>query len=138
MLPPDVAMFLAAFIRFELGRRMEDYCIGVFVSNKFAPTGPGQPVRARQVVIRDDGGPDTSVITSEVSVGITVLATTEADANGLARMVKALVRDCPGVEVGNPVAAVVASNGPYEVPEESTQHRRYMTFTFSVVGIPLT
>lgn len=134
VLPPDVAMFLTGFIRRELALRSEPFCKNVFVSNKFAPASPP---RDRQVVVRDDGGPDTSVITSEPAVGITILATTEADANGLARMVKAIVRDCPGVEVGNPVAAVLASNGPYEVPEESIQHRRYMTFTFSVVGTPL-
>lgn len=130
-------MFLTGFIRKELALRPEPFCKGAFVSNKFAPTGPGQPIRERQVIVRDDGGPDTSVITADAAVGITILATTEADANGLARMVKAIVRDCPGVEAGNPVAAVLASNGPYEVPEESTQHRRYMTFTFSVVGTPL-
>lgn len=134
VLPPDVALFLTGFIRRELALRPEPYCKSVFVSNKFAPAN--QP-RERQVVVRDDGGPDTSVITSEPAVGITVLAMTEAEANGLARMVKAIVRDCPGVDPGNPVAAVVASNGPYEVPEESTSHRRYMTFTFAVVGEPL-
>lgn len=137
VLPPDVPMFLTGFIRRELALRPEPYCKGNYVSNKFAPTGPNEPVRERQVVVRDDGGPDTSVITSETAVGITILAATEADANGLARMVKAIVRDCPGVEAGNPVAAVLASNGPYEVPEESAQHRRYMTFTFSVVGTAL-
>lgn len=134
VLPPDVAMFLTGFIRRELTLRSEPYCKSVFVSNKFAPSD--QP-RDRQVIVRDDGGPDTSVITSEPAVGITILAKSEADANGLARMVKAVVRDCPGMDPGNPVAAVIASNGPYEVPEESTSHRRYMTFTFSVVGDPL-
>lgn len=134
VLPPDVAMFLTGFIRRELTLRAEPYCKSVYVSNKFAPASPP---RDRQVVVRDDGGPDTSVITSEPAVGVTILAKTEADANGLARLVKALVRDCAGMDPGNPVAAVIASSGPYEVPEESTSHRRYMTFTFSVVGEPL-
>lgn len=128
-------MYLTGFARRELAARPEPFCKDVFVSNKFAPANPP---RARQVVIRNDGGPDTSVITSEPSIGVTILAATEADADNLAAMVKAFIRDSPGMQAGNPIAAVVASNGPYEVPEESTSHRRYMTFTFSVVGIPLT
>lgn len=134
VLPPNVPLFLTGFVRGELGKRAESFCKDVFVSNKFAPASPP---RARQVVIRNDGGADTSVITSEPSVGVTVLAGSEADADNLAAMVKAFIRDSPGSEPGNPIAAVAQSFGPYEVPEESTSHRRYMTFTFSVVGIPL-
>lgn len=134
VLPPNVPLYLTGFVRRELGKRPEAFCKDVFVSNKFAPA---TPVRSRQVVIRDDGGPDTSVITSEPSVGVTVLAASEADADNLAGMVKAIIRDSPGIEPGNPIAAVVQSFGPYEVPEESTSHRRYMTFTFSAVGSPL-
>lgn len=135
VLSPNVPLFLTGFVRGELAKRPEPFCKDVFVSNKFAPA---TPVRVRQVVIRNDGGPDTSVITSEPSIGVTILAATEADADNLTAMVKAIVRDSPGVEPGNPIAAVTQSFGPYEVPEESTSHRRYMTFTFAVVGVPLT
>ena len=135
VLPPNVPMYLTGFVRRELAGRQEPFCKDVFVSNKFDDR---ETPKARQVVIRNDGGPDTSVITSEPSIGVTILAATEADADNLAAMVKAFIRDSPGMQAGNPIAAVVASNGPYEVPEESTSHRRYMTFAFSVVGIPLT
>lgn len=135
VLPPNVPMFLTGFVRGELAGRPESFCKDVFVSNKFDIR---KPPSARQVVIRNDGGPDTSVITSEPSIGVTILAATEADADNLAAMVKAFIRDSPGTQSDNPIAAVLASNGPYEVPEESMSHRRYMTFTPSVVGIPLT
>lgn len=134
VLPPDVELFLTGFVRRELAARSDAFCRDVFVSNEFAPASPP---RKRQVVVRDDSGPDTSVITSEPAVGVTILAESKLVTNDLARMVKAIIRDCPGPDPGNPIAAVVASTGPYVVPEESTSHRRYMTFTFSAVGVPL-
>lgn len=128
----DLERFLTGFLRGELAARGET---DVFVSNAFP-----SPSRAKAVVVRDDSGPDTSVVTKAPTVGITVLAgddpTHGAEATRLAQLVHAIMRGCARVEPGNPVAAVLASNGPYKVPEESKQPRRYMTFELSVTGDP--
>lgn len=126
----DLELFLTGFIRRELAERGET---GVFVSNQFP-----NPSRSKAVVVRDDSGPDTSAVTMSPTVGITVLAgddpTQGAEATRLAQLVKAIVKGSARVEAGNPVAAVLGSTGPFKVPDESGQPRRYMTFELSVVG----
>lgn len=129
----DLELFLTGFLRAELALRGHS---GVYVGNTFPTTTKGEAV-----VVRDDSGPDTSVLTKEPSIGITVLAGSDISAGkaatDLALLVHAIMRTASRVEPGNPVAAVLTSNGPYKVPDESGQPRRYMTFTLSVVGSPL-
>lgn len=130
----DLELFLTGFIRGELVARGE---AGVYVDNKFP-----DPARPKTVVVRDDGGPSTSTVTEAPTIGITVLAgddpTQGAEAHRLAQLVKAIIKGSARVEPGNPIAAVLASNGPIKVPEESGQPRRYMTFELSVTGNPFT
>lgn len=134
----DLELFLTGWLRDQLAQRTEVVCQGVVVSNREPPaSGPFPP---RMVVIRDDGGARTSIVTRQSSVGISVLAGTKdtpQDAIDLARIVLALAEDCAAVEPGNPVAAVLESNGPYPVPEAQPHARRYMTLVMSVVGSPL-
>lgn len=135
----DIEAFLTGWLRRELALRSEAYCLGVKVSNREPPPDTAFPERL--VVIRYDGGPDTSILTSEASVGVSVLAGTKddpQDANDLARMVKALLKDCAATEPGNPISAVLTANGPYPVPEDQPHARRYMTFTLALVGQQLT
>lgn len=134
----DLELFLTEWLRRELAQRPEPVCQGVEVSNREPPVGETFP--ARLVVVRDDSGNRTSIITRHTSVGISVLAGTKdnpQDATDLARIVLALAEDCAAVEPGNPVAAVLESNGPYPVPEAQPHSRRYMTLVMSVVGSPL-
>ncbi|MDQ0735331.1 hypothetical protein [Arthrobacter agilis] len=128
----DLELWLTGYIRRELALRPEAYAAGVFVSDEFP-----SPAKPRTVVVRYDGGPDTSVVTAEAAVGVTILAANKQEAANLSRLVAAIIRDCARVEPGNPVAAVLGVNGPYKAPEESTQSRRYLTATLSVVGQPL-
>lgn len=128
----DLELFLTGFIRSELAAHGEP---GVFVSNQFPPEA-----RPKTVVVRDDGGPGTSLVTESPSIGVTVLAgddpTQGAEATRLAQLVKAIIKGSARVEPGNPVAAVLSSNGPVKVPDETGQPRRYMTFELSVTGSP--
>ena len=135
----DLELYLTARVRAELAARPEPYAQNVQIVNK--EPDPGEPLPLRLVVIRDDGGPDTSVITAERAVGVSTLAGTRENPQecaDLARLVHAIVRDVAGLEPGNPVAAVVESNGPIAVPEAQPRARRYSTFVMSVTGVPLT
>jgi hypothetical protein len=135
----DLELFLTGYLRRELPALPGGDYAGGFISNEYYPADPDQPDADPdwQVIVRDDGGPRTGIITSTPSAGITVLGSDNASKDfisALARVVRALVEDCAAVQTGNPVAAVLSSNGPYRVPDPSGHARRYMTFTFSVVG----
>ncbi|WP_420179686.1 hypothetical protein [Paenarthrobacter sp. TA1.8] len=129
----DLEEFLTGFIRRELEAIGSPLASDVFVSNEFP-----NPARPKSVIVRDDGGPDASIITAEPTVGVTVLTDedpTEGEtATNLALLVKAIVKGCARVEPGNPVAAVLGFNGPYKVPDETGCPRRYMTAELSVAG----
>lgn len=131
----DLELYLTGRIRQELAEIAAPITQNVFVSNQFP-----SPARPKTVVVRDDSGPQTSIITKEPTIGITVLAgddqTQGQQATELANLVFMIVADCAGTEPGNPVARVVNATGPYKVTEESGQPRRYMTFELAVVGTP--
>lgn len=130
----DLELFLTAWYRAALAARPEEVCQGVEIDNR-EPTGDNFPDRL--LVIRDDGGPDTSILTGTRTVGLSVLAgdpENPKDAADLAAIVHALRTQIPSTDPDNPVAAVLGSLGPYRVPESQPRARRYMTFTLSVVG----
>lgn len=132
----DLELFLTGFIRAELVARGKP---GGFISNEFSPAE--KPAPPFQVIVRDDSGPRSSVITKSPTVGVTVLGSdsyNKAATTDLALLVCAIVEGCARVEANNPVAAVLGSNGPYKVPDDTGFPRRYMTFELSVVGSPFT
>lgn len=136
----DLEKFLTGRIRSELALITGQPYAGSFVSNAFYAPDPQVPRTPPpfQVIVRDDGGPQTGIVTKAPSVGVTVMGgvdiTQGDEATGLALIVCAIVEDCADMEPGNPVAAVTDSNGPYKVPDPSGAARRYMTFTMSVAG----
>lgn len=139
VIEPDVELFLTGWLRRELALRPEAYAQGVKVSDREPEKDADFPERL--VIVRYDGGPGTSLVTSEANVGVSVLAGSKSDpqdANDLARLVKALMKGCALAEAGNPVSAVLASTGPYPVTEDQPRARRYMTFTLGLVGQELT
>lgn len=138
----DLEEFLAGYIRTELAALPGQPYPGGWVANRFySPIKDASvPAPAYQVVVRDDSGPDTSIITKEPTVGITVLMGDDPSqgkrATDLALVVQMLVKDCAGTQPGNPVAKVSGTNGPYKVPDDSGTPRRYMTFELAVTGLP--
>lgn len=140
MIFSDLEKFLTGYIRERLAAYPDQPYEGGFISNEFYKPRPDVPREPPlfQIVVRDDSGPSTSVVTRNSSVGITVLMgdgpSQGEQATDLALLVQAIVSGCPGVEAGNPVAAVRGSNGPYKVAEESGRPRRYMTFELAVAG----
>lgn len=136
----DVELFLAHHIK----ARLDSIAAGppgphqvlatdVYVGNQYPPER-----RHKTVVVRDDGGPGTGLVTKSTSTGFTVLAGDDAtegnEATDLALLVSAIVAGCPAVETGNPVAAVLTMNGPFKVPDPSGQPRRYLTAALAVTG----
>lgn len=119
-----------------------DLLTGVEVDNK-EPSPERFP--AKLLVIRDDGGPATSPVTGERSVGLTALAGSKLapkDANDLIRVALALVvlipaPDVPGQTPRNPVSAVLERNGPFAVIEEQDRARRFATVVLAVTPQPI-
>lgn len=131
----DLELWLTGWLRTQLVARTEPVCRNVKVDNK-EPL-PGNEWPARLVVVRDDGSSEVELHVDSASIGVTVYAGTKVlpkDANDLARIVRALIRDCARAEPGNPVAAVTASAGPFKVDDERPEACRYLTFELAVVG----
>lgn len=131
----DIVLFLTTWFRAAIAARPEAYCQGVRVSNKETDLNKG-PL----VVILDNSGPRLSVISAERTIGISVLAGTKDNpkpAVDLALMVEALCSRLPGLQPGNPVAAVTETRGPFAVAEASTVARQYLTVDLIVTGTPL-
>ena len=132
----DLELFLTGFIRAELVARGKT---GGFISNEFSPADKPRP--PFQVIVRDDSGPRSSIVTKTPTVGIAVLG---SDAYGkqattdLALLVFAIMEGCARIAPGNPVAAVSNAYGPYRVADDTGHQRRYMTFSLTVVGRPFT
>lgn len=133
----DIALFLVGWYRAWLGSRDEPFLQG-FTVDIVEPAK--EPFPNRLLVIRDDGGTDTSIVTNERSIGMTVLAGSKQnphDANDAARLIHAARLLIPSPAPTNPVAAVLQSTTPVEVTEKQDRARRYMTLVLSVVGSAL-
>lgn len=134
----DLELFLCSWYRGRILARPEPLCAGVQV-DRVEPS-PGQAFPAKLIVIRDDGGPETSILTGERSVGVSILAGTKAnpkDAKDLANIAYALRSQIPSGDPSNPVAAVLDSTSPVMVPEAQERARVYFTLTLAVAGRPL-
>jgi len=134
--PPDMELWATGYLRAELAALGRD----VEVSNKEPAALDASSMEKPLIVVRDDSGSQTSAVTYDRSLGISVLYGTRQDDQGagdLARKVMAIMADDAVAETeGSPVAAVVRDgcNGPYSVIEAQDLHRKYMTVEYSVVG----
>lgn len=135
VLDTDLESFLTDYLRKELSKLGLPIVDGVFISNQFP-----HERRAKTVVVMDNGGPSTSIITSQPRIGVTVAAGDDssqgAEAKQLAALVKMILNDSAQPDLGNPVASVVRSSGPYRITEENGQPTYFMTFELVVVGKP--
>jgi hypothetical protein len=127
---PDVEMWACGYLRTELAARPESYCADVFVSNTMPNTRSD-----RMVLVRRDGGPRTSLVRETARMTVRTWATSEQDANDLARMVAALLWAAPD---GDPVLRVDQPTGPSPVADDSRQPLRLQTFEVEVRGVDLT
>ena len=133
VLPADVVSYLVPYLRASLTAHFPDV--------KVADAEPDANAKwpAELVVIRHDTNSATSVITEDVSIGVSVYAGTKENpqrARDIARYVYAFVRASPGLQVGNPIAAVTDSNGPYLTSDERSVALAYQTHSLSAVGTP--
>jgi hypothetical protein len=120
---PDVEKILVAEIKQKLNQRDETYTNAVTVSTK-KPGPDVKPYPKKSVVIRSDGGPEIDHVRKLERIGVSVYASTYADASDLARMVQALMR----TTTGRDIKQVTAVLSPVRVDEEGPQEARYMTF----------
>lgn len=146
VLHDDLILFLTAWYRDALAARPEPVCAEVEVGGA-EPADPPFPLK--MLVIANDGGASTSLLTGERSVRLVVLAGTRADpkeANDLVQIVHALASQIPAAgftvlidEVPhiNPVSALLNTTGPFDVTESQERARRYVGLTLAVSGRPL-
>lgn len=126
-----------ASIAADPGSEYHDLAVGVFVSASFP-----EDRRGKAVVIRDDGGPTTSRVTKESTIGVTILTDRDhsdiEEASNLARLTMAIIADAANLEPDNPIAVVRTFNGPLRVPETSGQPRYYFTAELGLAGTAFT
>lgn len=124
---PDVEAAFIGAIGAALAARPEPHAQNVAVRNK-VPADTAWPTSKRLVVVRDDGGP-TSSIRGVARIGVRVWAPSEAEANDLANLVAALVRGWHDVDVRGATAY-----NPFSVTEESARPCQYFTAELVVIG----
>ena len=130
-LPPDIEDYLTRWLR----GRIPDISVG----NK-EPLKLATPLEKPIVVVRDDSGTRTGLVTWDRSVGVSILAGSKSydkPANDLARLVYAHLTDDTITDApGSPIAAILddGCTGPYAVQDDQDVARRYMTIEYSVTG----
>lgn len=125
---PDVELAVVDYLRAALVARPEpfaDTTVDIRVPN---------PIPARLVQIRRDGGPRLDKTREAARVAVNIFAPTEADATDLARLCRALLWAAPD---GNPIVRVIDISGPVAIPDESQRKRRFFTVEVWVRGADL-
>lgn len=135
VLPPDTELFLCTWLRSEANRLN----LNIEVGNQ-EPETLTFPLTRPLVIVRDDGGPQSSPITYERTIGLTVLGGSRRDAQAtmdLARTMYALATSTQAcLAEGSPLVAIDhgASQPPYRVADEADTTRAYMTIEATVQG----
>lgn len=124
---PDVEQAAVDYLTAALAARPEPVTDDVTVSTK-------RTADARQVIVRDDGGPVLGDIRAVNRLGVTVLAATRDDAVDLAAIVVALIGAWPD---GVPVARINALSRPSWTADESGSPELYLTAELVVLGTNL-
>lgn len=127
---PDVELWACGYLRAELDARTEPYTDAVYVGNTVPETRLD-----RMVVVRRDGGPRESLTWETARLTVRVWASSEQEANDLARMVAALLWAAP---TGEPVIRVTQPTGPTPVADDSRQPLRLQSFELLIRGSDLT
>lgn len=136
ILPPDVILWATGWLRARLAEQREAVTRGVEVARS-EPNVPQREFPRRLVVLREAGTNDAEAHLSEFTLQAVTLAGTKESPDEcmqLSRIVHALLRQCAGVEEGNPVAAVIGSRGPLFAGEEQPRARRMSYFDLSIAN----
>jgi hypothetical protein len=138
---PDVEAYLIGYLSGALAARPEPYAAGVRVSNEQWAADPNssepQTPPARQVIVRDDGGPRLGDVRATARVGFRVLAQSKAECSDLTALVVALVGGIPEATRGETVVAVESLTRGFPVPDDSGTPERYFTAELVVRGTTL-
>jgi hypothetical protein len=133
----DLQLFLANWYRAWLATRTEPFLQGFRVDVVEPSTGT---FPARLLVIGDDGGTPTSLVTCEHSIRLGILAGTKTnpkDANDAARYIWAARHQIPSGDPANPIAAILGGTAPVPVAEAQDRARRYANLVLSDVATRL-
>lgn len=123
---PDVEMAFIDYMQDALDGRPEAFAEGVRVGNL-------QTAAARQVIVRDDGGPRLGDVRAVARIGVRVLAPSWPECADLAALVVALIAEWPD---GAPVVGVRSLSRGYPVAD-ATSPERYVTAELVVRGVAL-
>lgn len=133
--PPNLGLWLTRYVRDVASTEG----VSVTVSNK-EPEHLELPLDDPLIIIRDDSGPRSEIITFDRSVGASVLAGSKRNdhpADQLALWLAGVLMDDAIIEApGSPIASIEwdGCNGPYPVEETLDVARRYQTVQYTVVG----
>lgn len=122
---PDIEAAFIGYMGPALAARPEAVAAGVRVGNEQKSTP------AKQVVVRDDGGPSVADVRGTARIGVRVLAKTWADCADLAALVVALIGAWPD---GKPVVSVESVSRGYPVADASATPERYITAELRIRG----
>lgn len=128
----DVEAWAINFLTSALANRTEPYAANVYVANALPQTR-----RARQVIVRRDGGTRADLIRDLPRLTVRVYGRNDAETGDLAALVRALLG--AAADGSTPVARVREALGPTAVPDPTAGQPDYrlMTFELTVVGRPL-
>lgn len=129
---PDTEKALSGALQSLLDGRTEPVAENVRVST-IKPSSEVVPYPPKTVVIRSDGGVDLDHVRRLDRVGINIWCPTYAEANDLARLVAALMRDVTGPDFKN-VRVVLH---PVRIDELGTEEHRYLSVELVVKGSTL-
>lgn len=127
---PDLELWLADYFRAGIpgctaGRRFPD---------------PKATLSGYWLVVRDDSGPDLSIVTAARRVAVTVIGPESAGhaaTRAVAERAASLLRTSPAPGDVSPVAACEAVRGPYSL-DATGRIEYYLTADLVVVGKPIT
>lgn len=124
---PDIEAEFIGYMTAALAARPEPVTTGVRVGNT-------ETTAARQVIVRDDGGPGRGDVRGTARIGVRVLAKTWPDCADLAALVVALIGAWPD---GEPVVAVASLSRGYPVVDDTGSPERYITAELVIRGTSL-
>lgn len=135
--PPDLELWLCTYLRAELAAGA---ITDVEVDNR-EPFEAAASFPEKLIVVRDDSGDQTSVVSWERQLGISILAGTkiyDRPAVELARRVFGILTEDDGTALaladGSPIVTLLSARGPWRIDEPQDRTRMYMTIEYVVAA----